>query len=166
MRYYVAIMGLLILLACNNAAKEETDITSTKDSMSVASRYGQHSCMSVPSRFGMDTTGSSITFNGDTSVDGMVLIPAGEFEMGGDNQQADPDELPKHKVKVSSFYMDVTEVTNAQFKKFADATGYITTAEKKPDWEEMKRTVPPGTPKPPDSVMVAASLVFRSSNGP
>lgn len=144
--------------ACNSADKKEPATTSVKDSTI--------SCMTVPSRFATDTTGASIAFNGDTSVEGMVLIPAGEFEMGGDNQQADPDELPKHKVKLSSFYMDATEVTNAQFKKFVDATGYITTAEKKPDWEEMKKTVPPGTPQPPDSVLVAASLVFRSSGGP
>ena len=86
--------------------------------------------------------------------------------MGGDNEQASADEYPKHKVQVSPFYMDITEVTNAQFKKFVDATGYITTAEKKPDWEELKKSVPPGTPKPPDSVMVAASLVFKQTNGP
>jgi formylglycine-generating enzyme len=40
------------------------------------------------------------------------------------------------------------------------ATGYVTTAERKPDWEELKQQLPPGTPKPPDSVLVAASLVF------
>jgi sulfatase modifying factor 1 len=158
MRFYAIITCLLILSACNNADKKETGIVSIKDSAM--------SCMAVPSRFGADTTGSSIAFNGDTSLEGMVLIPGGEFEMGGDNEQADQDELPKHKVQVSSFYMDVTEVTNEQFKKFVDATGYITTAEKKPDWEEMNKTVPPGTPQPPDSVMVAASLVFRSTAGP
>jgi len=62
--------------------------------------------------------------------------------------------------------MDVTEVTNAQFRKFVDATGYVTTAERKPTWEELKKTLPPNTPKPPDSVLVAASLVFKPSNGP
>ncbi len=106
---------------------------------------------------------NSISSSGDTSIAGMVLIPAGTFDMGGDNSQASPDEYPKHKVSLSSFYIDVTEVTNAQFKKFIEATGYITTAERKPDWEELKKTVPPGTPKPPDSVMVAASLVFRQT---
>ncbi len=37
---------------------------------------------------------------------------------------------------------------------------------KKPDWDELKKTGPPNTPKPPDSLLVAASLVFKASNGP
>jgi formylglycine-generating enzyme required for sulfatase activity len=122
--------------------------------------------MKVPARFAGDSNATTIQFNGDTSVAGMVLIPGGTFDMGGDNDQASPDEYPKHSVQVSSFYIDITEVTNAQFKKFVDATGYITTAERKPDWEELKKSVPPGTTKPPDSLLVAASLVFKPSNGP
>jgi formylglycine-generating enzyme required for sulfatase activity len=80
--------------------------------------------------------------------------------MGGDNSQASEDEYPKHKVTVDGFWMDATEVTNAQFEKFVAATGYITTAEQKPDWNELKKQLPPGTAKPDDSLLVAASLVF------
>lgn len=98
--------------------------------------------------------------SGKTGTAGMVKIPGGTFMMGGDNNQASPDELPKHKVTVDGFWMDETEVTNRQFAKFVEETGYITTAEIKPDWEELKKGAPPGTPKPPDSVLVAASLVF------
>lgn len=94
--------------------------------------------------------------------DGMVWIPAGEFEQGGDNEQAAEDEYPKHKVKLDGFWIDVAEVTNAQFAEFVNATGYITTAEKKPDWEEIKRQLPPGTPKPDESLLIAASLVFKA----
>jgi formylglycine-generating enzyme len=124
------------------------------------------SCMQIPARYGTGADTASIAFGGDTSLTGMVLIPGGTFEMGGDNEQASEDEYPKHKVTVAAFYMDVTEVTNAQFQKFVDATGYVTTAERKPDWEELKKTVPPGTPKPADSLLVAASLVFKPANGP
>lgn len=149
-------INFLFLSACQNreAGNKEID----EDSI--------HSCMQVPSRFGSDTSSQFITFSGDTSNKGMVYIPGGAFEMGGDNEQADNDELPKHTVQVSPFYIDVTEVTNAQFREFVNATGYITTAEKKPDWEELKKSVPPGIPKPPDSVLVAASLVFKPSIGP
>jgi formylglycine-generating enzyme required for sulfatase activity len=91
---------------------------------------------------------------------GMVLIKPGAFVMGGNNNQAEEDEYPRHKVTVKSFWMDTTEVTNAQFSNFVKATGYVTTAERKPDWNEMKKQLPPGTPKPDDSVLVAASLVF------
>ena len=122
-----------------------------------------HSCMQVPSRFGSIPVDSLSETTPDSGYAGMVLIPAGIFEMGGDNEQASADEYPKHKVSVDSFYMDITEVTNAQFKAFVDETGYITTAEQKPSWEELQKTLPPGTPRPPDSVMVAASLVFRQT---
>ena len=91
---------------------------------------------------------------------GMVWIPGGTFRMGADNTQALEDEYPKHNVTVSGFWMDRTEVTNAQFAAFVKATGYITTAEKKPDWNELKQQLPPGTAKPDASLLVAASLVF------
>lgn len=97
---------------------------------------------------------------GKGSTEGMVWIPGGTFMMGGDNEQARPDEFPKHRVRLAGFWMDAHEVTNAQFREFVEATGYVTTAEKKPDWEEMKKQLPPGTPKPPEDVLVAASLVF------
>ena len=51
----------------------------------------------------------------------MVLIPAGEFQMGSDDSEADDDEKPVHTVYVDAFYMDTYEVTNAQFKAFVDA---------------------------------------------
>lgn len=115
---------------------------------------------SLPARF---TNTLSDTFNfaaGKLSHDGMIFIQGGEFLMGAADNEGMPDEYPQHKVKLESFWMDATEVTNAQFKKFVDATGYITTAEKIPDWEEIKKQLPPGTPKPADSLLIAASLVF------
>lgn len=57
--------------------------------------------------------------------------------------------------------MDATEVTNAQFAEFVKATGYVTTAEKPVDWEEMKKTVPEGTPKPPDEALKPGGLCFH-----
>jgi formylglycine-generating enzyme len=68
------------------------------------------------------------------SHDGMVWIDGGEFVMGSSDGGGSADEYPRHKVVLDGFWMDATEVTNAQFKKFVDATGYITTAERKPDW--------------------------------
>lgn len=96
----------------------------------------------------------------------MALIPAGSFTMGGRSDQAYEDEFPRHDVKVSAFYMDVTEVTNAQFSAFVESTDYITIAERDVDWEEMKSQVPEGTPRPPDSVLMAGSLVFQKTSQP
>ena len=93
---------------------------------------------------------------------GMVWIPGGTYQMGGveGDQEARPDEYPAHPVTVDGFWMDQTEVTNEQFREFVNATGYVTTAEKKPDWEELKKQLPPNTPKPHDSLLVPASMVF------
>jgi formylglycine-generating enzyme required for sulfatase activity len=66
---------------------------------------------------------------------------------------------------VDGFWIDATEVTNAQFRKFVDATGYVTTAEKKPSLAEIMAQVPPGTPPPPDEVLVAGSMVFTVPPG-
>ncbi|WP_115868800.1 formylglycine-generating enzyme family protein [Marinoscillum furvescens] len=102
----------------------------------------------------------------EVSTEGMVLIPAGTYTMGGKSDQAYEDEFPRHEVKISAFYMDETEVTNAQFAAFVEATGYVTVAEKDIDWEELKNQLPEGTPKPADSVLQAGSLVFQGTDGP
>ncbi len=96
----------------------------------------------------------------DKQPPGMVWIPAGEFTMGSDKPYALPNERPGRTVKVAGFWMDQTPVTNAQFRKFVAATGYITTAEKPVDWEELKKQVPPGTPKPDEEKLKPGSLVF------
>lgn len=98
--------------------------------------------------------------------EGMVFIKTGTFLMGADNKQASPDEYPKHKVTVNGFWIDATEVTNAEFSRFVKATHYVTTAEKKPDWNELKKQLPPGTEKPDDSLLVPASLVFSAPTHP
>lgn len=156
---------LIVLMSFDCLIMGCGDLNSKKDSQHARSET--HQCMDVPARFSdpMNVL-DSIQYNQDTSTNGMILIKGGTFDMGGDNDQASEDEYPKHKVTLGDFYMDETEVTNAQFKKFVDATGYVTTAEKKPDWEQMKMTLPPGTPKPPDSMLVPASLVFRKTSGP
>lgn len=97
----------------------------------------------------------------EKSIQNMVLIPGGEYLMGSENPEAYPNEKPIHKVKVDSFLMDKYEVTNSQFKEFIKATGYITTAEKKINWDEMKKQLPRGSSKPPDSILAPGSLIFK-----
>src|SRR5439155_3573307 len=79
----------------------------------------------------------------------MLWVPGGDFLMGSDHKLSQPNERPAHRVKVGAFWMDRHHVTNAEFRRFVQATGYVTTAEKKPNWETIKAQVPPGTPKPP-----------------
>ena len=81
------------------------------------------------------STSSQSSVQEQGKQDGMVWIPGGDFMMGTDEQDAYPVERPAVKRHVEGFWMDETEVTNAAFKKFVDETGYVTIAEKKPEWE-------------------------------
>ena len=97
--------------------------------------------------------------------EGMVLIPGGEFSMGavnplglsGGGREDMYDARPIHRVRVSAFLMDATEVTNAQFEAFVKATGYVTIAEKAPTREEF--------PDVPQEDLVAGSVVFTPPPG-
>lgn len=90
----------------------------------------------------------------------MVFIEGETFVMGTDEQNGILGEFPKHQVSVSSFWMDKYEVTNQDFLDFVEATGYVTKAEKKIAWEEIKDLFSEGTEKPADSLLRPASLVF------
>lgn len=96
---------------------------------------------------------------------GMVWVSGKAFTMGASDSDrlALPHEKPAHPVLVDGFFMDETEVTNAQFTAFVKATGYITTSERPINWEEMKKTLPEGTPKPNDSILAPGSLVFNKN---
>ena len=96
----------------------------------------------------------------------MVWIEGGEFNMGATIKGLYEREYPAHRVQVDGFWMDNHEVTNAQYQEFVDATNYVTVAERPVDWELLKTQLPPGTPKPEDSVLLPGSLVFNASNGP
>lgn len=110
-----------------------------------------------------DTKGTRQEFLAPT---GMVQVPGGVLDMGGDNAQADPNEYPKHKVSIDPFYMDETEVTNDQFALFVKETNYKTIAERTLDWDEMKQQLPPNTPRPHDSIMAPGALVFVPTDEP
>jgi formylglycine-generating enzyme len=96
--------------------------------------------------------------------DGMVWVPGGEFVMGSGGGPR--NEQPPHRVRVDGFWMDAHEVTNAEFRRFVEATGYVTTAEKPVDWEEMRKQLPAGTPKPAAERLVPGSMVFTPTAGP
>ncbi len=102
----------------------------------------------------------------ETLVPGMVWIPGGEFTMGTNSDLGWPEEKPAHRVKVDGFWMDETEVTNSQFGKFVEATGYKTTAERPPDVKAILAQLPPGTPPPPAENLVPGSLVFTPPPNP
>jgi formylglycine-generating enzyme required for sulfatase activity len=104
--------------------------------------------------------------DGENGPSGMMWVPGGEFLMGSDHKLARDNERPAHKVRVSGFWMDRTHVTNAEFARFVEATKYITTAERKPDWETLKVQLPPGTPRPADSALMPGAMVFVGTDRP
>src|SRR5579875_1041386 len=85
----------------------------------------------------------------------MVWIPGGRFWRGSDQV---PDARPVAEVEVDGFWMDRTEVTNAQFAAFVQGTGYVTVAERSPD--------PKLFPGAPPERLVPGSAVFDPPAGP
>ena len=95
-----------------------------------------------------------------------VWIPGGAFSMGSDDPLARPDEQPVHRVRVSGFWIDRTEVTNRQYDAFVRATGYVTVAERPVVWEDLAAQFPPGTPHPGEAALRPGSLVFMEPSEP
>jgi formylglycine-generating enzyme required for sulfatase activity len=81
----------------------------------------------------------------------MVWIPGGAFHMGSNRFYK--EEAPVHEVTVDGFWMDQYTVTNRQFRRFVEATGWITSAETAPRPEDYPGAIP--------ELLVPASVVFR-----
>ena len=143
------IIGFLMVLGCNekkdkaNIANQINDETTIDE---VVSQKIKDSLIANP-------------------PNGMLWIPTGSFLQGAvpQDKMAMSHEKPLHPVSVDGFFMDITEVTNAEFSKFVDETNYITVAEREIDWEDMKKQLPEGTPKPHDSVLQPGSLMFKKT---
>ncbi|WP_255578606.1 formylglycine-generating enzyme family protein [Chitinophaga sp. sic0106] len=136
-RYFLLIPALACLYACDHSQATSTTKAITTAAISAAD-----------------------------AVKGMVLVKGDVFMMGTDDPKSYLAERPAHQVKVHDFYIDATEVTNRQFKKFVDATGYKTVAERKPKWEDLKQQLPPGTAQIPDDELVPGSMVFVAPDRP
>jgi formylglycine-generating enzyme len=101
-----------------------------------------HAPPASPAAFGPTVAGSAVPPS--PAPPGMVWIPGGEFSMGSDAASdslcrvpgVTRDAQPIHRVAVDGFWMDATEVTNAQFAAFIRATGYVTVAERRPTRQE------------------------------
>ena len=81
----------------------------------------------------------------------MIWVPGGTFRMGSDNHY--PEEAPAHAVAVDGFWMDMHTVTNEAFRRFVDATAYVTLAERPPN--------PADYPGAKPDMLMPASVVFR-----
>jgi formylglycine-generating enzyme required for sulfatase activity len=86
----------------------------------------------------------------------MVWIAGGDFLMGSESFY--PEERPAHRVNVDGFWIDRYQVTNDDFRRFVEATGYVTVAERPLDLT--------GVQDAPVENYPAGSLVFRQTTGP
>lgn len=143
-RSVTLIFSCFIIFSCKNG-DEKSKITRTQKSDSEKLLVEKPSNLDTP--------------------EGMVWIPGGTFLQGArdSDKMAMNHEKPAHEVAVDGFFMDKTEVTNAEFSKFVEETGYKTIAEREIDWEEMKKQLPQGTPKPADSILQPGSLTFKKT---
>ena len=161
-------VSFIMMMACNNDNKQKGDKVNiangkianaisctingltTEDSILYANGGGNDFKETISNKNNKPTS----------APEGMAWIPGGEFSMGGVNpvgmkdggHEHMNDARPVHRVYVDGFYMDATEVTNAEFANFVKATGYVTVAEQKPTHEEF--------PDAPEESLVAGSVVF------
>ena len=89
-----------------------------------------------------------------TAPSNMIYVPGGTFRMGSDKHY--PEEAPAHRVTVHGFWIDPTPVTNREFRRFVNDTGYVTFAEIAPDPKDYPGALP--------HMLRAASLVFTPPN--
>lgn len=148
--------GLVWIFAHRHPAAVQANASSVKTS----------SPMSQPAMVAFGPTIPSTNAAPGDALGNMVWISGGEFSMGAQNppdmddvgMKATLDSRPIHRVYVDGFYMDKTDVTNAEFAKFVKATGYVTIAERKPRAEDF-----PGAP--PENLL-AGSVVFAPPDHP
>jgi formylglycine-generating enzyme required for sulfatase activity len=68
--------------------------------------------------------GDAVKVAGDGApIADMIRIPGGDFLMGSDRHY--PEEAPAHRARVDGFWIDRTPVTNREFRRFVEATGYV-----------------------------------------
>lgn len=110
----VVLLGSIFLAACGAPPKQEHVKTSPKlGSLAQCKQY-----LGLPHDWRKDPQA------------GMVKIHGGTFNIGNNKSYPEEQALYKSERTVSDFWIDATEVTNAQFQSFVNETGYVTEAEK------------------------------------
>ena len=116
------------------------------------SRYSLHAAALVERG---DIAAPAKSGNSEEAPAGMAWIPAGRFWMGTNHME---DAQPVHQVEVKGFWIDQTDVTNEEFARFVQATGYVTIAERPLDPKEFPTLAPED--------LAPGSVVFTPPPGP
>uniref|UniRef100_A0A2K5NIL3 Sulfatase modifying factor 1 n=1 Tax=Cercocebus atys TaxID=9531 RepID=A0A2K5NIL3_CERAT len=125
---------LLLSLLCGAAGSEEAGTSAVAGSLAgscgcgTPQRPGVHGSSGAARRYSREANApGSVPGERPLAHSKMVPIPAGVFTMGTDDPQIKQDgEAPARRVTIDAFYMDAYEVSNAEFEKFVNSTGYLT----------------------------------------
>ena len=156
----VSVQRLLLLLplicwiAQNRSSGTQSAASQSSDPIQCDTGMSRHSLHAAAL---LDTRDVAPTKSGGSHErrSGMAWIPGGRFWMGTDHMQ---DALPVHQVEVKGFWIDRTDVTNAEFARFVKATGYVTVAERPLDPKEF--------PNLAREELAPGSVVFTPPAGP
>ena len=172
----ILIPSLLALAGCGNSTDTAPEVaTATSGADSDAAQTDAADTTAETGDSASDTPGSDSAPNENTVNDGpelivnepdvarplgMVWVPGGKFSMG--SPDGFPDELPIHEVALDGYWIDETELTVAEFKRFVDATGYKTIAERTPKREDFAdQLTPEQIAAIPEENLVAGSICFN-----
>jgi formylglycine-generating enzyme len=156
LRLWLGAAVVLALVVAGAIYLRRSDASSASHNAS-SNHHGQHAANDKqPDAASVAAIGINKTPPPGPAPEGMVWIPGGTFWMGCEDCEM-PDAAPAHLVTVDGFWMDKTPVTNAEFAKFVQATGYQTIAERKPD--------PKDYPGAPPENLVAGCAVFSPPPG-
>ena len=163
-KYIPLLFSLLLIGACNDSPKNSKESASNTCEKACCENSRTKHLLKETLNKPQVSSDDSLHCLQDSAMK-MAYIPQGEFTMGASNpKMALKRELPQHQVRVNAFYMDIHEVTNAQFSAFVSATGYKTVAEQAIDWNILKKQLPANTPKPNADVLQPGSMVFIPSD--
>lgn len=136
----VALIAALTMSSPQDSRPSDPDVSDVSEPSEDSRGPGEtRPSEKVPAGSDRNTDSETPPLADDPRVRNMAWIPSGRFVMGELNTV--PDEFPPHEVVMDGFWMDITEVTNRDFKAFVDATGYVTTAERPPEL----RSIQPGS---------------------
>lgn len=157
---WVSVGRIFLLLLCMYGVAQNgsagTQTTSAEDNPAQCDRgVSRHSLHAVALAEPPEVASPAKSGDSSAAPAGMVRIPGGRFWMGTDRME---DAQPVHQVEVKGFWMDRTDVTNDEFARFVQATGYVTIAERPLNPKEF--------PNLAAGDLAAGSVVFTPPAGP
>ena len=122
----VFLIFLIVLITMGSCSHRVKDLQDGESTLQTEEATNTHSPADSPNNKTTEEKSEKEIMINPVDDAEMLLIPAGEFTMGasGNDEKAHENEKPAHKVRLDTYYIYKYEVTNNQFRKFTDETGY------------------------------------------